>query len=184
MSKQDVSTFARKYWPFSLLAVPLLLGLLARTVAGGADVADETRVLTPPKAHTVQSLEIAKDRFVATPQPRRMTPQEKTKAILQQYEEELQQDSASENTEAILIAAGNLYRQKLRDYKKAAHYYQRYIDEFPNGPNISLAYVQLSTCFQRLNDGMGANRLHLQMQKVFPKDSQEYQYAQQMLRVH
>lgn len=106
---------------------------------------------------------------------------ERTHALLAEYEQQVTAQPASEDTPALLMAMGNLCRQKLMDYARAAHYYRRLISEFPDDPNIPMAYVQLGTCYERLEDNR-AVRLHYQeMLRRFPEDSREYLFAQEQL---
>ena len=106
---------------------------------------------------------------------------ERTHALLEEYEQRVSAQPGAEETPALLMAMGNLCRQRLMDYARAAHYYRRLISEFPDDPNIPTAYVQLGVCYEQLDDDR-ALRLHYnEMMRRFPEDSQEFLFAQQQL---
>ena len=80
-----------------------------------------------------------------------------------------------------LLAMGNLYRQKLLDYEEAARCYSLLIHDYPDWEGVPHAYVQLATCYERLNKIQERDWLLEQMMQKLPEDSQEYLYAKTTL---
>lgn len=109
--------------------------------------------------------------------PGRGDPKEKVEAQIAEHKQLLDSNPEDPDTAARLMAVGNLYRQKLMDYEQAAVYYRRVITEFPDSPQITLAFIQLGTCYEKLDDWRAANLLYREMTDKFPEDSQEHQYA-------
>ncbi|HPO12942.1 MAG TPA: hypothetical protein PLI09_05820 [Candidatus Hydrogenedentes bacterium] len=129
----------------------------------------------------VQQVNMDPQKFKPALPPKILTVQEETKAKIAEYQKTVEAEPNAENTPALIFAMGNLYLQKLMEYEEAAHCYETLIEKYPNAPNTVDAYAQLSTCYELLNDGEKLNRLHNDMMKKFPPESQEYQYAKSKL---
>lgn len=169
----------RQYWFIVIPAVGLLIGLTLKTCSLSAERrASQEQTASQGDIGLVR----ASEESLRTPdRPQRRTPKEEAEAQVQQYHVQLRDEPVNENTPAILMAMGNLYRQRLLNYEEAARCYERVIEEFPGAMQISDAYVQLSTCYQRMNALEKANRLHLQMLERFPEDAIEHQFARDQL---
>ncbi len=115
------------------------------------------------------------------PRPVRKTPQEKARETIAGHEAKLQEAPNAEEAPALLIAAANLYRQKLGDYEKAAEYYLLYVHDYPGDPNISLAYEQLATCYENLGQEFNARWAYSEIMDKFPEESQVHLFAKQKL---
>ena len=107
----------------------------------------------------------------------RKTPQEKALEQIAEHEAKVKADPDHEDAPAYLAAMGNLYRQKLVDYEKAEQCYQRLLMDYPDWDGVRVVYMQLATCYERLDQRENALQVYKQMLKVFPEDSQEHAIA-------
>lgn len=106
---------------------------------------------------------------------------DKTLATINEHQQKFDANPKAEDAPSLLSAMGNLYYQRLSNYKEAARCYDLLIAGYPDWPNIKPAYHQLATCYQRLGDRENEQRVYKLMIKAFPVDSQEYLYAKQQL---
>lgn len=83
-----------------------------------------------------------------------------------------------------MLALANLYLQKRQDYKRAAQWYLEYANSYLTAehPQAGLIYIQLLTCYEKLGDNESLLDTCRQMLRVFPPESQEYLYADKMIR--
>ena len=109
----------------------------------------------------------------------RQTPQQEAQELIRQYEAKVQNEPENSDTPATLLAIGNLYRQKLLNYKEAAFYYRQFINNYPDSPQLSLAYTQLAVCYEQQEDWRAAQLVYREMMDRFPPESPEYQYAKE-----
>jgi len=114
-------------------------------------------------------------------QSRRISQQERARAVIEQHEQRLEANPESEDAPALLHAMGNLARHKLGEYEQAAQYYEALLEEYPDWKAISKVYPQLATCYERMGDELSAQSVYKRMIKRFPEDSQEYQFARAQL---
>ena len=110
-----------------------------------------------------------------------ISPQEKVIEVITSYQEKIDNEPQSEEAPALLSAKGNLYRQKLGDYEKAANAYELLLIDYPNWEGIKAVYPALATCYERLQNMDEADQTYERMMNAFPKDSEEYKYAQAKL---
>lgn len=171
--------FFRKYWYIIIPAAGLFVVIAWRI--SSSDAARDTGGSPERQKERFGLTAVPEEFFRPAPPPQRRTPQEEAEDQVRQYREQLDAEPVNENTPVILMAMGNLYRQRLLNYEEAARCYERVIEEFPNAIQISDAYVQLSTCYERMNAPEKANRLHLKMMERFPEDSVEHQFAREQL---
>lgn len=169
------------------LPVILLLGLAAAVIVlavimlGGEEEPSEETARPSGPSVMPQPIEPRSGLFDAPPPPKRRSPQEKALDLIGEYEERLKTNPNDEENPVILMAMGNLYRQKLMDYEKAAECYEQIVYDHPDSPQVRSAYLQLSTCYEQLNAGERSNRLHLRMIERFPEGSQERLFARSKL---
>lgn len=102
---------------------------------------------------------------------------EQTEQQINEYRRLVDEHPDSADAPSLLTAAGNLYYQKLLDYEKAAECYEEVLGTYPNWENIRNVYVQLASCYERMENWEKARRVYRRMMDAFPEDSQEYQYA-------
>ena len=172
----------RRYWPVALavlavgigIAVPLLDG----DGEGGSEVAGASR-----RAPLVPE-EVPPGELPERGNPPRKSPEEQTREIIAAHREKVEQAPESEDAPVLLLAMGNLYRQKLLDYENAAQCYIWLIGDYPDAPNITSAYINLGVCYEQLGQQDKANRLYREMSEKFPEDTVEHQFAQQKLHEH
>jgi tetratricopeptide (TPR) repeat protein len=135
----------------------------------------ETRRVAPPPAPT--PIDMPEGSF-DPPEPReRMSEQDKAKALISEYDARLALNPDDPDAAAVLMSMGNLARQKLQNYEQAAHYYRQIITDFPDADNIEMAYIQLGTCYERMDDKPAARRLYRDMRNRFPEGSAAHEFA-------
>lgn len=117
------------------------------------------------------------ENFTRRPTPPRQSRNDRVYAEVQRYVDYLEGNPQGADRANSLRALGNLYVQKYRDYEKAAHCYELYIQENPTDPNIALMYAILSDCYERLEWQDKANELHFDITQTFPEDSDIARYA-------
>ena len=111
------------------------------------------------------------------------TPRSETKTtdgIIAEHQarlDELDENPVPDESAAILSALGNLHKQKKRDYRTAAGYYEILIEKYPEWPGINAVYHQLISCYTQLDDQQSLRLLYRKMVDVFPAESNEYEYA-------
>ncbi len=157
----------------------LIIGVVLLTKKSGNAQSGDGGVSQP--VSSIQQVTMDPQKFKPATPPEPLTAQEETKAKIAEYQKTVDAEPNAENTPALIFAMGNLYLQKLMDYEEAAHCYEALIEKYPEAPNTVDAYAQLSTCYELLNAGEKLNRLHNDMMKKFPPDSQEYLYAKSKL---
>lgn len=84
--------------------------------------------------------------------------------------------------EALLRAMGNLYKQT-GDFPNAAWAYEQLLRRFPESTHKSAAYIELVGCYDQAKDPDNLARVYLEMLKVFPKDSNEFKFAEAGLKI-
>jgi len=163
----------RQYLAGALVLCILLVvvGVVAM-VRSGSGTSGPARRVPPPSE---QALREALDKNPAPEQT--TTPAQQAQETIASYRKKLEADPNSPDTPALLNAMGNLYRQKLLDYKEAARCYERIILEFPQWEAAPAIYPLLSTCYEKNGDHQSLIWLYQEMMKRFPEDSQEYLFA-------
>ncbi len=96
---------------------------------------------------------------------------------IEEYLRLVQEKPQADDAPSWLTAAGNLYCQRLMDYEKAAQCYEQVLQSYSSWENLRHVYVQLATCYERLEDWEKARRVYRRMMDAFPVDSQEHLYA-------
>ncbi len=86
-----------------------------------------------------------------------------------------------EEAPVLLAAMGNLYRNKLSDYRQAAFCYERIIQDYPESPQCTDAFLGLATCYEQMGEVLKCNETLWKMMKAYPETSQEYAYARAKL---
>lgn len=111
---------------------------------------------------------------------RRLTSEERVLDTIAQHEARIIEEPHSDDTVALRLAVGNLYR-RIGRYDEAINSYESLILERPDWDGIRAVYDELATCYERLGDTVNARRIYAQMLDRFPEDSAEYEYAQAKL---
>lgn len=162
-------------WPLAFSGC-LLLAVLVITGCGGDANAVKAAGDTPFVPRRVE----ATPEVLQPPTPQsRPTPQQQAQQLIREYEQKVELEPNGPDTPATLMAIGNLYRQKLSNYKEASFYYRQVITNFPDAPQLSLAYTQLADCYEKLEDWRAAQLVYREIIDRFPPESPEYQYAQE-----
>ncbi len=166
----------RKWAPVgAIFALVVVLAAYALFFAEGDAPGPETQASEPPPSPT--TLDVPPEHFNPPETRTRQSEQDKARALISEYDAQLAINPDDPDAPVVLMSMGNIARQKLQDYEKAAHYYRQLITDYPNADNIEMAYVQLGTCYERLDDKSAARRLYRNMRNRFPEDSQAYEYA-------
>ena len=136
-----------------------------------------------PKPTPSDEQEALREEFEASLAKQEETPRSETKTTddtiveHQARLEELEANPVPDESAAILSALGNLHKQKKRDYRVAAGYYELLIEKYPDWPGVNAIYHQLISCYTQLNDQQSLRLLYRKMVEVFPPDSNEFEYA-------
>lgn len=160
----------------TIFLAAVLLFIMYQWLSQGPD-----REAAPPATPGAQPVAVSPETFQTAPAAPRETVREEAQRTIEEYRERIETAPDAEEKPALLMAMGNLYQQRLMDYREAANCYQVYILEYPEAPDLALAYTQLGTCYELLGDGVNANRIYLEMMERFPDDSQEHLYAKDKL---
>jgi len=107
----------------------------------------------------------------------RPTPEEEVRATIAGHEEAIEAEPDSEMNPSRLSAAGNLYKQKFRDYEKAAEKYELLLADYPGWEGIAKVYPNLISCYEELGKENEIRRVCDEMMAYFPADSSEYEWA-------
>lgn len=161
---------------FSSMAV---LAIVLGACGGKSDEKDSRGASTSRPGFLPERADTQGAPVAFSPPPERPTPQDEARKTIARYEQELEAEPDSPDTPARLMALGNLYKQKLLDFEQAAYQYRQVTTRFPDFAQVGLAYIELSDCYERLNDWRAAQMVYREMSERFPPDSQEYLYAQQ-----
>ena len=175
MREADGDTGIRRYWLVMVIAGVVGIGVLGSIFFGSSDPSPAEK--EDPRRPVVVEL----DKPLPTVQPKRPTVKDEALEIIAEYEKKLYAEEPPEDKAALIFATGNLYRQKLRDYTKAAEYYRWILQDYPDSEMASTAYVQLITCYEQLGDTQSASDVHYEIMKRYPEDSQEHQFAKSKL---
>ena len=135
----------------------------------------------PTSGSAASPMRLAPEDFKPTTSPPRLTEQDKAKNVIAEHEETLRNANEGDDMYGTLIALANLYRTKFKDLERAAEYYERVVNEYPDRSGIGNTYADLSWCFTQLDDQDRLNKLYLEMMEKFPEDSSEHLLAKQSL---
>lgn len=109
------------------------------------------------------------------------TEEETAKLKIADYQKKLDADPKNPDAASWLIAMSYLSYQKLMDYKEAARYLELVIVDHPEFAGTARIYPQLATCYERMGDKAGAQRVYREMVHKFPEGTPERQYANMQL---
>lgn len=121
------------------------------------------------------------DEAERNPPPPPETPQEEAKRIVQKYEEEVAAAPEDPDAPVKLVAAGNLYLERMNDPESAAGAYKHVISRYPDWTGAPGAYRQLVKALDLSGNQMERVKVLMEMTEKFPVDSPDYQYAQAQL---
>lgn len=177
MTLHHITRWAKQewYWPASLLGVLALAAMMAASDSGQSDATIAQAATTPAKAVQAQALP-------ATFEAVQAKKDDKALALIASYETRVNDQPSADDAPAYLMAMGNLYRQKLQDYTKAAEQYERLLADYPDWDGSRKAYLQLVTCYERLGELAKRDSVYRRMLDVFPADSKEYEFAEHHLK--
>lgn len=156
----------------------LMLGLAALGVYGALrnDGAEASKTMPAPRAAEAGGEEVGPVAGEV-----RATESERARALIEKHEAALQEHPRSPDAPGLLSAMGNLYRQKLRDYAKAAQCYERLLYDYPTWEGTRRAYIQLVACYEALGNEESLRTTYRRMMEAFPPESQEHLYAKTKL---
>jgi tetratricopeptide (TPR) repeat protein len=177
MRVRQVGELLRRDWYFAVplaICVGVVCFKLVTSDPAGSGEGEETIITT---GITPKSDGLGLEALQRPPKSAR----EKAIEVIGAHQKRIEKDRESEEAPALYAAMGNLYRLKVQDYEEAARCYELLLLDYPDWPNIRTVYVQLATCYERLGDWKGVERVYKGMMAKFPKESQEYQYAQAKL---
>ena len=164
----------RENWHFGLVFV-IAIGATAVGFLHGGEAEEK-----PPEIRQdlqQRDRELPREARTRRPPPERLTEKEKAVKIIEGHQAKFEEDPEGKDAPAYLLAMGTLCCQKLRDYERAAEYYQLLLLDYPDWEMVRPVYIQLATCYERAERPGDAERIFREMLKVFPEDTNEYEYA-------
>ena len=174
MSKNLLIEGVKSNWYLLLLFVGL--------IAGGVFWAASDSESGGPVAKTASAATLDGDAGAVPTSRWQGTAKERDVAsAIEHYEGELRYNRNSSETPANLYRLANLYYSDVRDYEKAALYYEALLQEFPTYPGNTTVYPNLSACYQRLGNPDLERQTYRRMLDFYPADSQERAFARQKL---
>lgn len=169
ISDSEVGGLVRQNWPL-LAALGVLLGGAAVVyMRGDGEAANASAVASAQERAAITATIVNR--------PHRKTPQELAVEQIAEHEAKVQADPDDKDAPAYLMAMGNLYRQKLVDYERAAQCYERLLIDHAEWEGVRAVYMQLATCYERLDQTEAAQGVYEKMLDVFPADSKEHEIA-------
>lgn len=169
----------------TLIGLTLFLSLAIQSCRGDVGAGEgapgiplDAREQTPEK----MALRAAIEEKIASA-PTRITEEDRALAAIKEHEEELDANPTGPDVPARLNAMGNLYSRKLQDYRAAAKCYEQIVLAHADWEGVYAVYPQLEVCYEALNDDTSLLWLYRTMVDRYPRDSQEYLFAQEKLRL-
>lgn len=176
MSGSVLKSALAEVWYLVVVLVAISLVVVYKLATGG-----EAAPVGEKAGAAVSRGLAAPDTPVAAMPAKRISEEEKTRAIIADYQKRFAEDARGKDAPAYLLAMGNLNKQKLRNFKEAARNYELLIKDYPDWENIVVVYPQLISCYELLNDQDGLRWIYREMIETFPPESEDYQYAQAKL---
>ena len=176
--------WSRRWWVLVLLLLGCGIGLwvLAPDSSGAPDVSEpEAPAERTGPGENGFLPESGGAAFIGAAPRIRETQEDKSRELIAEHEARIAENPDSEDTPALLMATGNLYKSRLGDYALASYYYRTLIAEHTDFPQLGQAYVQLCDCYAQLKDERALRLMCREMLRRFPPESQEHLYAQGVL---
>lgn len=101
----------------------------------------------------------------------------KGEATALRYKRILDESESDEEIELTLFRLANVYQSYLHDYDEAVFYYQKLINDFPDGERAVYAYVSLAETYYKMEDYGSEMQVYETMMREYPPDSEEYKWA-------
>lgn len=177
MSAGILKSVLAEVWYLVVVLVVIALVVVYKLAVGG----EAAPVLE--NAGAAASNGLAAPNAAAAPVAKRLSEEEKARATIASHQKKFEEDAHAEDAPSLLLAIGNLNKQKLRDYREAARNYELLIKDYPDWVGISGVYPQLMSCYELLEDSEGLRWLYKEMSEKFPPESNEYKYAQAKLNL-
>lgn len=168
------SVFNEMWYLFVLFAAVVVIGVFAYLRQQGPHAETSREVAEGTADSSVQA---------ARPSDTMIMPSsaEQASATIAEHQAKLDADPKSADAPGYLNAMGNLALTRQLDYAAAARYYERLVADYPDFAGIGQAYIQLSTCYEKLGDQRHVQWVYKQMMEKFPEDSQEHLFAKAQL---
>jgi tetratricopeptide (TPR) repeat protein len=183
-----VLAWLKSNWYIPLFVAGVIVAIVAGQMGAGVDgpAAPDTQGATGETADPRQQAlraEFERGKKAETARGGTAEPaaERSTDEIIAEHVKALESSPDAEESAGRLAALGNLHRQKKQDYRAAAGYYERLIQDYPNWPGVGAIYHQLISCYTQLNDQESLRLLYRKMVEVFPAESKEYEYARYAL---
>jgi tetratricopeptide (TPR) repeat protein len=138
----------------------------------------------PAPGQVLLSMRADADDLAPRPTKTAPPPVDEVAEAIARYEKLLLDDLDNPDNADEMLALANLYLQKRGDLKRAAQWYREYVYAYAtaDNPQSGLIFVQLLSCYEQLKDEENTLDTCRQMLKVFPPSSQEYLYADKLMR--
>lgn len=169
---EDNRTLGLVLW---FLVAALLFGLIF-----GEGSPLRPKVIAEPSADAAALNKIL-DEAQRNPPPPQETPQQEAQRIAQGYEDDVAAKPDDPDAPVKLVAAGNLYLERMNDPVRAVGCYKLVLSRYPAWTGAPGAYRQLVKALDLSGNQMERVKVLMEMTEKFPVDSPDYQYAQAQL---
>jgi len=176
----------RENWLPAFFFIWAVLGVtlgVYKMLSGAGDVQPGTTVqaqpLVPNRAMDETQM---REVLFAPPAPEAPSIHEQKMSQVNEHRVRYDANPQDPDAEALLRAMGNLYKQ-VGDFQNAAWAYQQLLRRFPDTRHKSAAFVELVGCYDQAKDWDNKSRVLIEMMRAFPKDSNEYKFAEAGLKI-
>jgi hypothetical protein len=183
--KTTLAEALRESWRLTLVLALAALAVVAgiyQSISGVVDTAVTGTQVTPLNPSVVMDEEQMREVLFSVPAPQPPTIHEKKISEVNAHRARYDANPQDPDAEALLRAMGNLYKQT-GDLRNAAWAYQQLLKRFPQTAQKSGVCMELAACFEQIGDRDNLTRLYLGMMRDFPRDSNEYKYAEASLHI-
>lgn len=183
MSKNFAVELVKKNW-YLIAAFVVIMGG-AGYMSGGSDssgadaVVDSNATAAVPRG--LSQTATSNSAATAAGPWKGLSKQDKARDSIREYHEKFAKNPDKAKSAADLSNLGNLHYSKLGEYTQAAAYYEQLLKNYPNWKGNNVAYPNLASCYERLNEKKLAKYTYERMLAYFDSDTQHYLFAKQKL---
>lgn len=176
MSRSVLLQTARESW-YLVVGIAVVLVALAYRFVFPGDAPGEP----PPRPAATGAPAATAPLVLPAAPPMDTLPEARVRDLIAGYEERLANAPDDPDAPAVLMAMGNLYRDRLVDFEQAAIYFEQALAEHPDFASRRDLYIQLADCYERLGRLDMRDAVYRDIMAEFPPDSEEYLYARDQL---
>lgn len=177
MTSQEIIEGLKGNWFFIVLFVVLLGGGVLMAVQPPSEEGDAADLRVPEVPAGAESVPLAGEKAFAL-----KSREEQAHKDIKRYDADYKKDPNDEvQAPLALTRLGNVHYTELRDFGKAAQYYELLIGRFPEWKGTRAIYVNLAECYKNQNDTVNERGTYQRMMEVFEPHEQQHLYAKQKL---